>query len=115
MIKTWLITTSAPFCGTDQFYSDFSETDPCEIQSVNDWFWDEETQNLWDSYSFYNDSEYDEEFEGSGRNDLGTFMDEKFQEWQEDCNITSCEMSIEDLKDYGYNGEIPDIIYDERK
>ena len=28
MIKTWLISTSAPVCGTDTYYVAYSETNP---------------------------------------------------------------------------------------
>lgn len=116
MIKSWLITTSAPFCGTEQYYCAFSELPPTEIPELNDWFWEEETIHLWDSYSFYNDSEYEEEFDNySSEEDWEDFIAQKQQEWQEECGFEAREMSIEDLKDYTSSGkDLPEIIYDER-
>lgn len=90
-IKSWLITTSAPFCGTDQYYTAFSEEDPLEIESINEWFWNEETENLWDAYS-----------------------EQRHQKWKKECTIDAEEMSLEELVEYGFEGELPEIIYDER-
>lgn len=121
MIKSWLVHTMAPFCGTDQYYRAYSESDPCNIDEVNDWFWNEETINLWDSYSFYNDSEYAAEFEelGYSEDDIEAweeFIEDKIQEWKENCTIDSEECSEEDFQMYvpGGVGEL-EIIYDERK
>lgn len=116
MIKSWLITTSAPFCGTEQHYCAFSESPPTEIQELNDWFWEEETIHLWDLYSFYNDDQYEEEFNDYPEEDWEEFMEQKLQEWKEQCNFSTLEMDIEELKNYTVGGEdLPEIIYDERK
>lgn len=119
MIKSWLITTSAPFCGTEQYYAAFSSEDPLETEEVQTWFWDEETENLWDMYSFYCDDEFGEELE-NWEGDEDEFWEQKVQNWKEDCNISSEEMSLEDLQDYIPGGpksdnDLPEIIYDERE
>ena len=119
MIKSWLITTSAPFCGTEQYYTAFSSENPLEIEEVQNWFWDEETENLWDNYSFYCDDEFSEELE-EWEGDEDEFWEQKHQDWKENCSINSEEMSLEDLQDYISGGpksenDLPEIIYDERE
>lgn len=113
MIKSWLITTCAPFCGTEQYYCAFSEDDPTD--KLDSWFWNEETINLWDSYSFYEN--YDELYEedNEGYESYEEYIDEKLEDWRNDCSMDVYEMSEEELKDYGYNGNLPEIIYDERE
>ncbi len=117
-MKSWLVITSGPFCGTERYYCAFSDISPIEIEEVNDWFWNEETYNLWDEYSFYNDDEYAEELD-SWDGDEEEFWEQKQQEWQEDCNIEAQEMSLKDLQDYIPGGpksedDLPEIIYDGR-
>ena len=63
MIKSWLIKTEAPFCGTEQYYRAYSEKDPLEIGEINAWFWEEETINLWDSYGYKWEDDFEEEYE----------------------------------------------------
>lgn len=115
MIKSWLITTSAPFCGTDEYYTAFSEEDPTDIQEVNDWFW-EETENIWDKYGYLSESELDEAFENDGGDDFESYSESWINDWRNECTITASEMSIEKLKEYTVTGTvIPEIIYDERE
>lgn len=112
-MKTWLITTSAPFCGTEQYYMAYSEISPDQIQEVNDWFWNEETIDLWDIYSYL--CHYDEEYDDDENEETyDEYIESRIQEWQEDCNMECSEMSLEELEEYGYNGELPECIYDER-
>lgn len=113
-IKTWLITTSAPFYGTEQYYTVFSEEDPLEIDEVNEWFWDEETENLWDAYSYLSDSEFNAELE-EWEGDEDEFWEQKHQEWKEECTIDAEEVSLEELAEYGTEDDLPEIIYDERR
>ena len=63
MIKSWLIKTEAPFVGTEQYYRAYSKINPLEIDEVNAWFWEEETMNLWDSYGFRWEDEFEDEYE----------------------------------------------------
>lgn len=113
-IKSWLITTAAPFCGTDQYYTVFSEEDPLEIDEINEWFWDEETENLWDAYSYLSDSEFNAELE-EWEGDEDEFWEKKHQEWKEECTIDAEEVSLEELAEYGTEDDLPEIIYDERR
>lgn len=118
MIKSWLITTSAPVCGTEQYYCAFSKENPEDLNEIQNWFWNEETVNLWDSYSYLYNSDYEEQWEEAKddyEGDYEGFMENMQDEWRNDCNIDISEMSEEELKDYGYNGNLPEIIYDERK
>jgi hypothetical protein len=119
MIKSWLVTTMAPFYGTEQYYTVFSEKDPLEIDEVQNWFWNEETENLWDAYSYLSDSDFDTESEEWEGNE-DEFWEQKLQEWKEGCNINAEEMSLEDLQAYISGGpksetDLPEIIYDERE
>ncbi len=115
MIKSWLITTMAPFYGTEQYYIAFSEEDPLNIDEVQDWFWNEETENLWDNCDF----EFEKELE-NWEGDEDEFWEQKHQKWKENCSIDSEEMSLNDLQMYISGGpksedDLPEIIYDERK
>ena len=117
MIKTWLITTSAPYLGTEQYYRAYAVENPYNSGKLDDWFWDEETINLWDSYGFRWEEYFDEEYEEVKEDfeSYDDFYDSKIQEWKEDCNISCEECEEEDFQDYvpGGEGEL-DIIYDER-
>ena len=117
MIKSWLIKTEAPFCGTEQYYRAYSEKDPLEIGEINAWFWEEETINLWDSYGYKWEDDFEEEYENvkEDYDSFEDFIDAKLQEWREDCSISSEECNEEDFHMYvpGGEGEL-DIIYDER-
>ena len=114
MIKSWLITTSAPFCGTEQYYRAYSKENPIDIDEVNDWFWNIETMNLWDWYGYKWEDNWDDEYEESEIDDYDEFIELKLQEWQEECNIECEECSEEEFKDYAHVGEELEIIYDER-
>ena len=120
-MKQWLIHTMAQFCGTDQYYTAFAEEDP------TDWLWenffDQECQNLWDSYSFYNSDRYEEEWEELDQdekdevydNNFDNFLDNKYEEWCADCSFDVREKKEdEDLNDYAPSGTELEIIYDER-
>ena len=103
MIKSWLITTSAPFCGTDRHYRAYAVENPYDSGKLDEWFWNIETESLFDSFGYEWD---DDEFEDD---------DSKLQEWKEYCNMCCEECDEEDFADYvpGGRGEL-DIIYDER-
>ena len=51
MIKTWLITASSPFCGTDTYYRAYSEVNP-ELLESWDSICDGIIQELWDMYNW---------------------------------------------------------------
>ena len=118
MIKSWLITTSAPYLGTEQHYRAYAVENPYDSGKLDDWFWDTETENLWDSYGFRWEEGFDEEFE-EVRDDYDgnydNFYDDKIQEWKEGCDISCKECTEEGFYMYvpGGDGEL-DIIYDER-
>ena len=114
MIKSWLITASAPICGTDTYYCAFSDGDPLDKESFP---YDEITEELWDNYSYLLHLE-DEEYESEEEREEA--YDQAREDWNCDCNFSSEEMSLEDLQDYipgGPNSKdsLPDIIYDERQ
>lgn len=122
MIKSWLITTRAPFYGTEQYYAAYSKEDPTDW--LNDNFFEEECQNLWDMYHYKLvdswDCEWEEELSDSDRkefydDDYDNFIEQKYNEWSEECNMTVEECSEEELQEYvpGGVGEL-EIIYDER-
>lgn len=117
MIKCWLIKTMAPYYGTEQYYVAFAEDNPYDSGKIDEWF-DEECQHLWDSYSFRLYDDWDKEWEECKEefcNDYDDFLDMKYEEWCQDCNIECEECSEEDLKDYVSGGKRNlEIIYDER-
>ena len=104
MIKCWLIKTEAPFVGTERYYAVYSNEDPYESGVLDEWFWNEETESLYDSFGYEWD---DEDFEDE---------DAKLQEWKEGCSISCEECNEEDFADYvpGGKGEL-EVIYDERE
>ncbi len=117
MIKSWLITTSAPYVGTDQYYSAFAENkDKLLDWLYTNWF-DEECQNLYDSYAFRLQDSWDDEYNENSDEyeDYDDFMCGKYEEWCQDCDLNVEECSEEDLHGYGYDGELPEIIYDQRE
>lgn len=112
MIKTWLITASAPICGTDTYYRAYSEVNPELSENWIDICADI-IQELWDSYSWYlhlEDEEYNSEEEEQEA------YDQAWEDWRCDCNIYVDEATEEDLKDVAPGGNIEciEIVYDER-
>jgi hypothetical protein len=113
MIKTWLISTSAPVCGTDTYYVAYSETNP-ELLEEWDSICENIIQELWDSYSWtlhLEDDEYDSEEEEQEA------YEQALEDWRCDCNISVDEVTQEDLEDIAPGGNIDDIeiVYDERQ
>ena len=112
-MKTWLITASAPICGTDTYYVAYSEVNPELLDNWND-IWEYIVQNLWDSYSWglcLEDEEYDSEEEEQEA------FDQAWEDWKCDCDVNVDEATQEDLKDVAPGGNINniEIVYDERK
>lgn len=106
MIKTWLISTSAPVCGTDTHYVAYSETNP-ELLEEWDSICENIIQELWDSYSLtlhLEDDEYDSEEE-----ELEAY-EQAWKDWKCDCDIYVAEATQEDLE----NIDSIEIVYDER-
>lgn len=104
MIKAWLITASAPLCGTDTYYCAYSEDDPLDCDEFP---FDEIADYLWESYSYLlhlDDDEYDSEEE---RDEA---WDQAYENWKNDCNFSSEEMDLE-----VDNPDEYEIIYDERE
>lgn len=117
-IKSWLITSSAPFCGTEQYYGAYAkDKDALEDWLYSNWF-NEECDNLYNEYGYFWEDDYDEEFEEVKEDyeSYDDFFDNKYNEWCQNCNLSVEECPEEDFSDYvsGGNGEL-EIIYDERK
>ena len=115
-MKTWLITTMAPFYGTEQHYAAYSEEDPVESGKLDDWFSNEETEYLWDMYSYNWTDNIDDEDWTENYDTEEDYIDELYQSWKEQCSISSRECSEEELDDYvpGGVGHL-EVIYDERE
>lgn len=120
-MKSWLITSSAPFCGTDSHYGAYAEEEPTDWLYEH-WF-DEECQRLWDSYSFHCEDQWQDEWDEMDEdgkeevfdNNYDNFMDNKYEEWCADWGLKVEECDEEDFDLYvpGGEGEL-EIIYDER-
>lgn len=105
-IKPWLITASAPLCGTDTYYVIYSECNPELLDVWND-ITGGLTEELWDSYSWLlhlDDEDYDSEEEEAEA------YDQAYEDWCCDCSFTAEEMDLEldNPEDY-------EVLYDERK
>lgn len=113
MIKTWLISASAPICGTDTYYRAYSEVNPELLDNWND-ICNDIIQELWDDYSWGLHLE-DEEYETEEEEDEA--YEQAWEDWQCDCNISVDEATQEDLEDVAPGGNIDniEIVYDERK
>lgn len=113
MIKTWLISASAPICGTDIYYRAYSEANPELLKSWDD-ICDQIIEELWDNYSWglhLEDEEYDSEEEENEA------YEQAYEDWKYDCEINVEEATQEDLKDVAPGGNIDciEIVYDERE
>ena len=113
MIKTWLITASAPICGTDTYYGAYSEDNP-ELLKNRNYICNQIVEELWDNYSWglhLEDGEYESEEEEQ------EVYEQAYEDWKYDCNIVVEEATEEDLEDVAPGGNIDniEIVYDERK
>lgn len=117
-MKSWLITTMAPFYGTEQNYAAYAE----DREKLIDWLYanwfDGECQDLYDSFGYKWEDQYNEEYEEvkNDYEDFEAFTDAKYEEWCQDCSMTVEECPEEDFAMYvpGGEGEL-EIVYDERK
>ena len=112
MIKTWLITATAPVAGCEEHYVVYSENTPEDLPGWDD-FIINITQDLWDNYSWCLHLD-DEEYESQEEED--EVYEQAWEDWKCDCNINVDEATEEDLKDVapgGYIGAL-EIIHDER-
>lgn len=120
-MKSWLIETSTPFCGTSQYYGAYAEDE----DSLRDWLYenwfDEECQNLWDNYSYL--GHYEDEWDEMSEEDkeefyednYDIFMDYKYEEWCSDCGLSVSECPEDKFDDYAPDGTHLEIIYDGRQ
>lgn len=113
MIKTWLISASAPICGTDTYYRAYSEVNPELLEEWND-ICEYIIQELWDNYSWglhIESEDYDSEEEEDEA------YEQAWEDWNCDCSISVDEATEEDLQDVAPGGNVDDIeiVYDERK
>ena len=112
MIKPWLITASAPICGTDTYYRAYSEENP-ELSEDWSYVFDLIVEDLWNEYSWglhLEDEEYeseDEEYQA---------REQAYEDWRCDCSISVDEATEEDLENVAPGGNIDniEIVYDER-
>lgn len=112
-IKSWLVIAFAPFYGAEQYYCAFSEKDPLDYPNFP---YDEIIDNLWYDYNWMLHLE-DGEYESEDKKQEA--YDQAYEDWKQDCNFESEEMSIEDLQGYIPGGpkskdDLPKIIYNER-
>lgn len=113
MIKPWLISASAPICGTDTYYRAYSETNPELLEEWN-YICENIIQELWDNYSWgihIESEDYDSEEEEDEA------YEQAWEDWNCDCNINVEEATKEDLEDVAPGGNVDniEIVYDERK
>lgn len=113
MSKTWLISASAPVCGTDTYYVAYSEVNPELLEEYSS-IWDEIVQDLWDMYSWclhLDDEEYNSEEEKQEA------YDQAWEDWRCDCAINVSEATQEDLENIAPGGDINEIeiVYDDRE
>ena len=113
MIKTWLISATAPIAGCEEYYVAYSEENP---ETLPDWddIVMEIIQELWDNYSWclhLDDEEYETEEEETEA------YDQAWEDWKCDCEVCVEEASQNDLEDIAPGGDINniEIIYDERE
>ena len=113
MIKTWLISASAPICGTDTYYSVYSEVNPELLDNWNG-IWEDIVQELWANYSWGLHLE-DEEYDSQEEEDEA--YEQAWENWKYDCEVNVEEATQEDLEDVAPGGNIDniEIVYDERK
>lgn len=109
MIKQWLITAEAPFCGTETHYIAYSKEDPLEHSEVEDGI----IQDLWDNYSYLLNID-DEEFDSEEEKDEA--WDQAWEDWRCDCNIYAEEATDEQIQMNAPGGDVNclEIVYDER-
>ena len=112
MIKTWLISASAPICGTDTYYLAYAEDNPEFSENWQD-IENSIIEELWDNYSYLlhlDDEEYDSE------EDEIEAYDQAYEDWRCDCEVHAEEATEEDLEDVAPGGDVKciEIIYDER-
>lgn len=122
-MKSWLIKTSAPICGTDQYYGAYAEDEDSLLDWLYENWFEEECQNIWDSYSFYSKDTWEDEWEELSEeekeevydNNYDNFMDNKYEEWCSDCDLSVSECSEDEFDDYTPNGIHLEIVYDGRQ
>ena len=112
-MKTWLVTASAPLCGTDTYYRAYSEVNP-ELSEDWDDICMNIIQELWDNYSWGLHLE-DGEYESQEEEDEA--YDQAWEDWRCDCSVCVEESSEEEILDIAPGGDINavEIVYDERK
>jgi hypothetical protein len=115
MIESWLITASAPFCGTDTHYCAFSDGNPVDKPEFDE-IYCRLVSDMWDSYSYLLHLE-DEEYESE--EELEEIYEQAWADWEEDCSIVAEPMSLKELQGYIPGGplsetDLPEIVYDER-
>lgn len=105
-MKYWLVTVSAPYCGTDTNYIAIAEENP--ENELQDWFYGEAIEDLWCNYSRFVEDDIQEDIEN------GMSVDEAWakarEEWDYDCGI-----DIEEISEEEFNNDWKDyeVVYSE--
>lgn len=105
-MKYWLITVSAPYCGTDTSYIAIAEENP--ENELQGWFYGEAIEDLWCNYSRFVEDDIQADIENGMPEDEA--WEKAREEWDYDCGIGIEEISEEeylnDWKDY-------EVVYSE--
>lgn len=117
-MKSWLVKTSAPLCGTDQYYAAYAEDEDSLLDWLYEKWFDQECQNLWDDFhsedKLQNEWEElsEEEKEEIYENDYEIFISNKYEEWCSDCELSVSECPEDEFDNYAPEGTHLEIIYD---
>lgn len=105
-MKYWLITVSAPFCGTDTNYIAIAENNPED--DLQEWFYGEAVEDLWCNYSRFVEDNIQEDIEnGIPENEA---WEKAREDWEYDCDMKIEEISEEEYTNDWKNYE---VVYSE--
>ena len=105
-MKYWLITVSAPYCGTDTNYIAIAEENPED--DLQEWFYGEAVEDLWFDYSRFVEDNVREDIEN------GMSVDDAWAEAREEWEY-DCDMKIEEISEEEYLNDWKDyeVVYSE--
>lgn len=105
-MKYWLITVSAPYCGTDTNYTAIAEENP--ENELQGWFYGEAIEDLWCNYSRFVEDDIQDDIENGIPEDEA--WEKARQDWDDDCSIDIEEISEEEFNNdwKGY-----EVVYSE--
>lgn len=105
-MKYWLITVSAPYCGTDTNYIAIAEENPED--GLQEWFYGEAVEDLWYNYSKFVEDDIREDIESGMPEDEAWEI--AIEEWE-----YNCDMKIEEISEEEYLNDWKDyeVVYSE--